>query len=275
MHAVSPDPDRDPDPSTGLRTPPTVHPGGDPWTVGVGDGAGSAEPGTGVGVPDTDARQEGLFEVPAGARRARARVIILTGPSGSGKTSLTSRTGTTSLSLDHFYRNGDDADMPMLREGLVDWDDPRSWNADDAVRAILELCRQGQTEVPIYDIPTNRRTGVRHMVLDRDEPLFVAEGIFAAELVHRLEDEGVLADAICIARSPVRNMWFRLLRDMGEARKPVPVLIMRGLRLAREEPGKVRHLEECGCRPVASLDEAAAALEALVHAERRAQRAAR
>lgn len=244
------------------------------------DPESSLEPGvndrTGVGdVPDIDALQDGLFEVPAGARRTRARVIVLTGPSGSGKTSLTTRTGITSLSLDHFYRDGDAPDLPMLREGLVDWDDPRSWSADDAVRAILELCRQGQTEVPIYDIPTNRRTGMRHMVLDRDEPLFVAEGIFAAELVHRLEDEGVLADAICIARSPLRNMWFRLLRDMGEARKPVPVLLMRGARLAREEPGKVRHLVECGCRPVASLDEAAAALEALVHAERRAQRAAR
>lgn len=230
---------------------------------------------TGVGdIPDTDALQEGLFEVPAGARRARARVIILTGPSGSGKTSLTTRTGITSLSLDHFYRDGDEASMPMLRDDLVDWDDPRSWNADDAVRSILELCRTGQTEVPVYDIPSNRRTGSRHMVLDPGEPLFIAEGIFAAELVTRLEDEGVLADAICIARSPLRNMWFRLLRDMGEARKPVPVLLMRGARLAREEPRKVRHLEQCGCRPVGSLDEAAAALEALVHAERRAQRAA-
>ncbi len=294
MHAASPDPDLGPVSPRGTDTPARTPGSGGlgaagwgPGSVGPHDGedtgTGTAAPDasgpdSGVpesGVPDTDANQEGLFEIPPGARRTRARVIILTGPSGSGKTSLTTRTGVTSLSLDHFYRNGDEPDLPKLREDLVDWDDPRSWNADDAVRAILELCRLGQTEVPIYDIPTNRRTGMRHMVLDRDEPLFVAEGIFAAELVHRLEDEGILADAICIARSPMRNMWFRLLRDMGEARKPVPVLLVRGARLAREEPAKVRHLEECGCRPVGSLDEAAAVLEALVHAERRAQRAAR
>ncbi len=219
--------------------------------------------------PRTSADQDGLFDIPAGVRRPRARVVILTGPSGSGKTSLTTRTGITSLSLDHFYRDGDETGMPMLREGLVDWDDPRSWNADDAMQALLDLCRTGQTEVPIYDIPTNRRTATRRMVLDEDVPLFIAEGIFAAELVHRLEDEGVLADALCIARSPLRNMWFRLLRDMAEARKPVPVLLMRGTRLAREEPAKVAYWTSRGCRPIGSLDEAAAALEALARAEQR------
>lgn len=222
-----------------------------------------------------DVDQDGLFAVPRGARRARARVVILTGPSGSGKTSLSTRTGITSLSLDHFYRDGDEPGLPMLREDLVDWDDPRSWNADDAARALLELCRTGATDIPVYDIPTNRRTGARRMVLDPGEPLFIAEGIFAAELVHRLEDEGVLADAICIARSPLRNMWFRLLRDMGEARKPVPVLLMRGTRLAHEEPAKVRAWVGQGCRPLASLDEAAAAVEALAHAEFLAWNAAR
>lgn len=39
----------------------------------------------------------------------RARVIILAGPSGSGKTSLSTRTGIRPLSLDHFYRDEDEA----------------------------------------------------------------------------------------------------------------------------------------------------------------------
>lgn len=221
--------------------------------------------------PDTDAQQDGLFGVPPGARRLRARVVVLAGPSGSGKTSLSTRTGIPSLSLDHFYRNGDAPDMPMLREGLVDWDDVRSWDADAAVAAVLDLCRTGAAEIPVYDIPTNRRTGMHRVVLDDEDALFVAEGIFSAELVHRLEDEGVLADALCIARSPLRNMWFRLLRDLGESRKPPNVLLVRGIRLAREEPGKVRHWVACGCRPIASLEEAAAALEALAHSERLAR----
>lgn len=226
-------------------------------------------------VPDTAAGQDGLFQVPVGARRTRARVIILAGPSGSGKTSLATRTGLSSLSLDHFYRDGDESGLPMLREGLVDWDDARSWNADEATTAVLDLCRTGQTNLPIYDIPTNRRTGTHRMVLDPDDALFIAEGIFSAELVHRLEDEGVLADAVCISRSPLRNMWFRLLRDLGESRKPPAVLLWRGVRLAREEPSTVRHWVACGCRPVGSLEEAAAALDALAHSERLAQAAAR
>lgn len=221
--------------------------------------------------PDTDAQQDGLFEVPPGVRRLRARVVVLAGPSGSGKTSLSTRTGVPSLSLDHFYRDGDEPGMPMLREDLVDWDDARSWDADAAVAAVLDLCRTGAAEIPVYDIPTNRRTGVHRVVLDDGDALFVAEGIFSAELVHRLEDEGVLADALCIARSPLRNMWFRLLRDLGEARKPWNVLLVRGVRLAREEPAKVRHWVSCGCRPIASLEEAAAALEALAHSERLAR----
>lgn len=236
--------------------------------------SGTPSPGP-SDVPATEAAQDGLFEVPRGARRLRARVVVLSGPSGSGKTSLSTRTGLSSLSLDHFYRDGDEAGLPMLREGLVDWDDARSWDADDASAAVLELCRTGSTEVPIYDIPTNRRTGTRRMVLDEDDALFIAEGIFSAELVHRLEDEGVLADALCIARSPLRNMWFRLLRDLGEARKPPNVLLMRGAKLAREEPAKIRHWVSCGCRPIGSLEEAAAALEALAHAERHARTAAR
>ena len=226
-------------------------------------------------IPDTDANQQGLFEIPEGQRLSKARVVILTGPSGSGKTSLSTRTGIPSLSLDHFYRDDNEPGMPIMRAGIIDWDDPASWNADDAVAALIDLCRTGRADIPIYDIPTNRRTALRQMVLDPAEPLFIAEGIFAAELVHRLEDEGILADAICIARSPLRNMWFRLLRDMGEARKPVPVLLMRGVKLAREEPAKVRLWVEQGCRPVGSLDEAAAALEALAHAERRAHGARR
>lgn len=190
----------------------------------------------------------------------RARVVILTGPSGSGKTSVSTRTGVRALALDHFYRDGDEPDMPMIRPGLVDWDDVRSWNADAALAALVELCETGRARIPVYDIPSNARTGEHEMVLDEDETLFIAEGVFAAHLVAGLREAGVLADAICIARHPLRNMWFRLLRDMGEARKPVPVLLMRGAMLALRERESVRAWVDLGCRPVPSLGEAARAI---------------
>lgn len=190
----------------------------------------------------------------------RARVIILAGPSGSGKTSLSTRTGIRSLSLDHFYKDEDDEAMPRFGNGLIDWDHPDSWHADQALDALLDLCRTGRAVIPVYDIPTNRRTALQSLILDEGESVVIAEGIFAPRLVERLKSAGVLADAICIARSPLRNMWFRFLRDMGEGRKAPHILMARGIHLALKEPARVRAWVAQGCRPVASLHEAEAAL---------------
>lgn len=190
----------------------------------------------------------------------RARVIVLAGPSGSGKTSLSTRTGIRSLSLDHFYKDDTDEGMPRFPTGLIDWDDPASWHRDQALEALIELCMTGTATIPIYDIPTNRRTAERSFALDPEEKVFIAEGVFASTLVEDLREAGVLADAICIARSPLRNMWFRFLRDLGEGRKAPHVLVVRGIHLARQEPKMVRGWIDCGCRPVASLDETEAAL---------------
>ncbi|WP_207203751.1 uridine kinase family protein [Actinomyces minihominis] len=214
--------------------------------------------------------QDELFQLPPGFRRPRAQVIILTGPSGSGKTSLSSRVGVPSLALDDFYRGDDEDGLPMISDNIVDWDDPRSWNDEAAFAAVAQLCIEGQAEVPIYDIPSNRRTGTRTITLGRNR-LFIAEGIFASELIPRLIEEGLMADAICIARSPLRNAWFRFLRDVAEARKPVPVLVHRGIRLARQEPKKIRQWKSQGCRPVPSLDAAEADLKLLHHRSRLTQ----
>lgn len=217
--------------------------------------------------------QPGLFSLPAGSRRPRAQVVILTGPSGSGKTSLASKVGLPSISLDHFYRDETDPGMPLLRPGVIDWDDPASWDADQALAALVQLCTEGQADVPIYDIPSNRRTGTRTASLGNNQ-LFIAEGIFASELVAPLLEEGLLADALCIARSPLRNAWYRLLRDLAEARKPVPVLLYRGARLARAEPKKIRAWKMQGCRPVPSLTNAEASINLLRHRTRLATRGA-
>jgi uridine kinase len=81
-------------------------------------------------------------------------------------------------------------------------------------------------------------------------PLIVAEGIFAAELVDRCRAEGILADALCITRPRLMTFWFRLLRDLGESRKPPHTLVRRGWGLMREEPAAVRGWAQKGCRVV-------------------------
>lgn len=198
------------------------------------------------GVDPDDVTQPGLFDIPPGARRTPVRIVLLTGPSGSGKTSLTGRLGLPVVSLDDFYRDGDHPDLPR-RYGIVDWDNPRSWDHDGALAALLEVARTGRAEVPLYDIPTNRRTTTTQFDAG-GSPIVLAEGIFAAELIADCRDEDILADALCLWRPRLQTFWFRLLRDLGEARKPPATLVRRGLNLARTEPAMLAELERRGAR---------------------------
>jgi len=180
-------------------------------------------------------------------------VIILAGPSGSGKTHLVERVGLPALRLDDFYKEGDDPTLPTIDlaggEPIVDWDDAGSWNADAAVTAVEELCRTGCTDAPVYDIALNSRTG--HRVLDLgDSAYFIAEGIFAQEIVGECRRRGLLADALCVTQHPGITFVRRLARDLREHRKPPFVLVRRGLHLLLAQRALVRRAEKLGCRVV-------------------------
>jgi uridine kinase len=193
-----------------------------------------------------------------------AQVVLLAGASGSGKTSLTRRVGLPTLALDDFYRDADDTrqDPPLPRRfGIVDWDDPASWDAPAALAAIEALCRGGAADVPVYDIPSSRRTGTVRADLG-GRHVFVAEGIFAAELVTAARERGLLADAICLTLHPAVTFGRRLLRDLAEMRKPPLTLVRRGFALARAERGLVEHWTALGCRPC-SMSEAEETLRRL------------
>ncbi|MFF5591122.1 uridine kinase [Streptomyces althioticus] len=164
-----------------------------------------------------------------------ARVVLLCGPSGSGKSLVSARSGLPVLRLDDFYKEGDDPTLPLVAgTSDIDWDDPASWDADAAVGAIDRLCRTRTTQVPVYDISLSARTGEATVDIG-GTPLFIAEGIFAAEIVERCRERGLLADALCLSRGPVRTFRRRFLRDLKEGRKSVPFLLRRGWRLMRME----------------------------------------
>ena len=68
-------------------------------------------------------------------------------------------------------------------------------------------------------------------------PLFVAEGIFAPEVVPACSPAGMLAAAYCVRQHPVVTFWRRLTRDLREHRKPPLVLVRRARPAARPAPG--------------------------------------
>lgn len=178
------------------------------------------------------------------------RVVLVAGPSGSGKSRLAQASGLPVLCLDEFYKDGRDPTCPRDEHlGIVDWDDPAAWDADAALAAIAQICRAGWCEVPTYDISRDRAVG--HTRFSRDgHDVFVAEGIFVAELVARCRDEGLLADAIVINRAPWKNFARRLARDLAERRKPPITLIRRGRALMAAEHALVSSLAAAGCRPL-------------------------
>ena len=202
----------------------------------------------------------------------RARVIVLAGPSGAGKSRLAARVGLPVLRLDDFYKSGGDPTLPRITEGanagMVDWDDPESWLLDDALEALSSLCREGWAEVPVYDIAHDGRCGWQKLDLDGHH-VFVAEGIFAEQVVGPCRDAGLLAAAYCVRQHPAVTFWRRLTRDLRERRKPPLVLVRRGLALMRGQRRVVSGAVALGCTPV-TPDEAFAVLGGLAEADARA-----
>lgn len=175
-----------------------------------------------------------------------ARVFLLAGPSGAGKSHLAQRLGLPVLQLDDYYKHGDDPTLPRFDSGAVDWDHPDSWNADAALSGLRELCDEGATDVPAYDISKNAAVG--HRVLELGSaPAFIAEGIFAAELVDVCRDAELPVTAICVRRSRWVTFVLRLVRDLREHRKPPLFLLKRGWWLAMREPEIVAALVAKGC----------------------------
>lgn len=199
--------------------------------------------------------------------------MLLCGPSGSGKSLVAARSGLPVLRLDDFYKEGDDPTLPLVAESSdIDWDHPESWDAEIAVEAIARLCATGSTPVPVYDISLSARTGEEPLHIGRT-PLFIAEGIFAAEIVERCRELGLLADALCLSRGPVRTFRRRFLRDLREGRKSVPFLLRRGWRLMRAERAIVARQVSLGAHPC-DRDEALGRLAAAAVGRQTRDRAA-
>ncbi|HSV37139.1 MAG TPA: ATP-binding protein [Nocardioidaceae bacterium] len=177
------------------------------------------------------------------------QVIVVAGPSGSGKSRLCSRLGLPTVNLDDFYKDRSDPTLPRLEMGGIDWDHLASWHRDEAVAAIVELCTTGAADLPVYDMARDVRSGSQRLDLAGSEN-FVAEGLFAPEIVAACRTTGCLADAVCVRNRPVVTFWRRLTRDLRERRKPPHVAVRLGLMLLRAEPAVVARAVAAGCAPL-------------------------
>lgn len=182
-------------------------------------------------------------------------VLLLAGPSGSGKSRLARVTGCPLLALDDFYFPGDHPDLPTRRLGgheVVDWDDVRSWNLAEALATIVDLARTGVADVPVYRISDNARTGTRRLDLGPAAAV-LAEGVFAPDLYASCTAAGLTVEPLWLDRPRALTAVLRFTRDVREHRKPMPVLVRRGLALASSEPALRAAAIETGFRPVSFL----------------------
>ncbi len=149
--------------------------------------------------------------------------------------------------LDDFYRDSDDPIAP--RNGnSVDWESPLAWDQPAALEAIETLCHIGEARMPIYAFDADRRVGW-HTTQLAGSPLFIAEGIFAAEIVAACAQRSLLAGAFALRRPRGLTYLRRIARDLAERRKPPGVIVRRGLALLRAEPAILARQAELGAVP--------------------------
>ncbi|HQY99514.1 MAG TPA: uridine kinase [Propionicimonas sp.] len=177
------------------------------------------------------------------------RLVLIAGPSGSGKSRLAHAAGVPSLRLDDYYFDADHPDLPKTDYGIIDWDDPRCWDAAGAVAGLQELLATGRLVAPAYSISESRRVG-SHEVLLGNSACLTAEGIFAIEFLAHCRAAGLDPEAIYLDRPALVVFWLRLRRDLAKKRKAPHILFQRGIALCRAQSTLKRTAIAAGFTPM-------------------------
>jgi uridine kinase len=164
-------------------------------------------------------------------------IVLLGGASGSGKSYVARTYGRPHVELDSFYREASedtpDSPFPRTPYGEVDWDHPGTWNAEAAVTCLETLAQTGRAETPVYSIAVSAVVGQAE-VRCTGGPI-AAEGLFSSEILGMLRDRGLEVEAYYIVENAAWTALARFVRDVREARKPIPFLLKRGYSLYRAD----------------------------------------
>lgn len=114
------------------------------------------------------------------------KVVMLTGPSASGKTTTAHKIAevlcmrgypSQVISLDNFYK--DVEDYPRLPDGTKDYENVTALDIAEIHRCLNNIVETGETDLPVFDFPTERRS-------KEVEHVSVPGGICIVEGIHAL-----------------------------------------------------------------------------------------
>ncbi len=114
------------------------------------------------------------------------KIVLLSGPSSSGKTTTANEImeylcsfgqPTVVISLDNFYKNRED--IGLLPDGQKDFEALESLDTTLFDNLVGKILRGEAIHVPVYDFVTGQRTNKTMDIPDRQNLLYIFEGIHA------------------------------------------------------------------------------------------------
>lgn len=162
-----------------------------------------------------------------------AQIIAICGGSGSGKSTLAHKfVGAAVLSTDSFYKDLDD--LVPAEDGTFDFDHPSSVDLEACAGACLQLARDEDVLIPVYDMRTCRRVGTQLVATPKNQ-IVVIEGIFAFHgPLHEIATLRIFID------TPIDQRMARRLRRDRERGRSTMATIRRSLQV---EEAYARYVE--------------------------------
>ncbi len=132
-------------------------------------------------------------------QEGRPVLVLIAGGSFSGKTFLATKVKkelalrgheSSLISLDDFFRDIDDPDLPCNKQGKKLFDVPGSYHQLEFLGAVKTLLAGRKILVPIYDKMTSKRELGRCKIVTAS-PIVLAEGLFVVTMLKNLSVQTV------------------------------------------------------------------------------------